>query len=265
VRSCRPRFFFEPPGADGFVDRVGQHPELRPDCGNIHSRIEHPLDFFDALRRQLVPLPGHRRTEKSSSPFLPQLQPNAANPSIRFIAFPLPPASVPERSGCLNLYSGTSEVGTKTTVMVGWGQGRGTEISGQGWAWGGDGTNNQRWGTNKVDWSGTVSGYQAFATRFSPDQGVNEYSATLRDSGSPIFQLQNGKWQLVGITTGVEVNGQSLYNPEQYTVTVRISAYQSQILAIIPEPSTFWIALPGLGSLLLYRLHRRHALHRVPS
>jgi len=153
----------------------------------------------------------------------------------------------------VELYSGNSEVGPQTTVMIGWGQGRGSEIVGQGWNWGGDATNKQRWGTNQVQWSGTFSGYQALATWFSPNRGNTEYSATLRDSGSPIFQLHNGKWQLVGITTSVQIMNQSLYSPEQYTVTVRISEYQDEILAIIPEPSTFWLALLGMGYLLHLR------------
>jgi len=152
----------------------------------------------------------------------------------------------------VDLYSGSSEVGSQTTVMIGWGQGRGSEIVGQGWNWGGDPTNNVRWGTNQVEWSGTFSGYQALATWFSADQGNTEYSATLRDSGSPIFQMHNGRWQLVGITTSVEVMNQSLYNPQQYTVTVRISEYQDEILAIIPEPSISILlasALPIIAAL----------------
>ncbi len=65
------RAFFEPPSADGFVGRIGQHPEFRPDHGNFHSRIEHPLDFFDALRRQFVSFLRHWRAKKSPSPSLP--------------------------------------------------------------------------------------------------------------------------------------------------------------------------------------------------
>jgi len=92
------------------------------------------------------------------------------------------------------------------------------------------------------------------ATWFSPDQGNTEYSATLRDSGSPIFQMHNGKWQLVGITTSVEVMNQSLYNPQQYTVTVRISEYQDEILAIIPEPTVGSMVLLVLAALIPLRL-----------
>ena len=52
--------FFEPPGADGFVNRVGPHAKFRADGWNFHSHVEPVLDFLKALLRELVTLPGHR-------------------------------------------------------------------------------------------------------------------------------------------------------------------------------------------------------------
>ena len=45
-------FFFEPSGADGFVNRVGQHAKFCADGWNFHSRIETDLDFLKALLRR---------------------------------------------------------------------------------------------------------------------------------------------------------------------------------------------------------------------
>ena len=72
-RSPRQGFFFEPPGADGFVNRVGQHAKFRADGWNFHSRVELALDFLKALLRELVTLPGHRWTKKSCGSLVAQL------------------------------------------------------------------------------------------------------------------------------------------------------------------------------------------------
>jgi len=65
--------FFEPPGTDGFVNRVGQHAKFCADGWNFHSRVEPDLDFLKALLRELVTLPGHRWAKKSHGSLVAQL------------------------------------------------------------------------------------------------------------------------------------------------------------------------------------------------
>ena len=68
-----PGLFFEPPGADGFVNPVGQHAKFRANGWNFHSRVETTLDFLKALLRELVTLLGRRWTKKSCRSLVAQL------------------------------------------------------------------------------------------------------------------------------------------------------------------------------------------------
>ena len=68
-----PGLFFEPPGADGFVNRVGQHAKFRAYGWNFPSRVETALHFLKALLRELVTLLGRRWTKKSRRSLVAQL------------------------------------------------------------------------------------------------------------------------------------------------------------------------------------------------
>ena len=68
-----PGLFFEPPGADGFVNRIGQHAKFHTNGWNFHSRVETALHFLKALLRELVTLLGRRWTKKSRRSLVAQL------------------------------------------------------------------------------------------------------------------------------------------------------------------------------------------------
>lgn len=104
----------------------------------------------------------------------------------------------------------------KTSVLVGWGVGKGSAIS-QGWNWGDDTTRAFRWGTNTTA-AGTQTvnsgsgNYTAISASFNSTAGANEAAGTLGDSGSALFQLQSTVWKLSGLTTAVSNPGASRYS-----------------------------------------------------
>lgn len=57
--------FFEPPGPDGFVNRVGQHSKFPPNVRDTHPRIQPLLHLPEPLVGELVALLRLRHTEES--------------------------------------------------------------------------------------------------------------------------------------------------------------------------------------------------------
>jgi len=91
---------------------------------------------------------------------------------------------------------------------MGWGVGKGSIISNQGWLWGGDNTRAQRWGTSttaSTSSTASYSGYQydALRTYFYRLYGSDTSEIALGDSGGGLFQKFSGTWKLSGITTSV--------------------------------------------------------------
>ena len=121
-----------------------------------------------------------------------------------------------------------------SSVLIGWGVGKGTAISGQGWNWGDDTTRLFRWGTNTTSGvtsamaynvGNTAMSYTALRVVFNSSQGANEATATLGDSGSALFQSSSGTWALSGITTVVSTANSSKYFPSDSTYFVRLREY----------------------------------------
>lgn len=151
------------------------------------------------------------------------------------------------------------------SYLVGNGVGKGTDVLSQGWNWGNDTTRAKRWATNytlDASDSAFLSGladYSALGTVFFSEYGANTGSATLGDSGSALFQYLGGQWVVSGLVTFVEVNGSSFYNRgpsdpvnPDYSAFVRMSAYSSAILSVIPEPTSAALCLlAGLAMVCL--------------
>ena len=107
----------------------------------------------------------------------------------------------------LPLNFSSSDLSLSSTLM-GWGVGKGSIISNQGWYWGGDNTRAQRWGTSttastssKASYSGYE--YDALRTNFYRLYGSDTSEIALGDSGGGLFQKFSGTWKLSGITTSV--------------------------------------------------------------
>jgi hypothetical protein len=173
---------------------------------------------------------------------------------------------VPGVSSVRLLDSPLEEVAEAT--LIGWGLGRDpseplfdTVVD-----WGASSTSDKRWGLNVPEpppflYEAGGYSYVAFGTALgdqsSTNQGLgdNEAAATLYDSGSGLFQELGGLWYLIGLTTAVESSGSSTYGDDvlasdgDVNIFVRISAYESDIMALIPEPRAS-IAL-AIASLLL--------------
>lgn len=175
--------------------------------------------------------------------------------------------------GSVNLYAGIGEQ-IAPALMVGWGVGRNptVPVDSASVAWGDSTTLAKRWGvntprglTNVAYQSGTYTSiYTVLGTDTGTPAGLgdSEAAATLYDSGSALFQKLGGIWYLIGMTTGVETGGTSIFGNDtsaspngDINAFARISNYRSSILTIVPEPSS---ALFGAVSLLMLASRRRH-------
>ncbi len=130
-----------------------------------------------------------------------------------------------------------------------------------GFLW--DSTRTKRWGTNNtiaasafedVGSPGTPVNVRAFRSNFS-NAGVNETQSATGDSGSGVFILNGGVWELAGITLAIGgFSGQpaetAVFGNETYYAD--LSFYRNQILSIIPEPGSL-----ALGGMVLIGLLRR--------
>lgn len=170
------------------------------------------------------------------------------------------------------LYAGNSEL-TAPATLVGWGVGRdpNVPVDSDVVGWGGSSTSEKRWGLNEpMGFINVTSGghtYQAVYTVLGsgsgtpPGLGANEAAATLLDSGSGLFQQFGGDWYLTGLAAAVQTSGTSNFGNNQINEPrgdrnffVRISQYETEIAAIIPEPGT---AIFGVIALLVCTLRRR--------
>lgn len=120
-------------------------------------------------------------------------------------------------------------------TMIGWGKGKGTIVTNNGWQWGDDTTKAKRWGTNKtVSATSPLSyltySYNASYTTFDATNtasGQTEGTATASDSGGALFQQFTGVWKLSGILTLVSYDsttypsGNSFYNQGYRSYAIR--------------------------------------------
>ncbi|HEX4142387.1 MAG TPA: PEP-CTERM sorting domain-containing protein [Pirellulales bacterium] len=153
-------------------------------------------------------------------------------------------------------------------------------------------TNTIRYGENDVSnvtgaspvYDGSSYTVTAFTTTFndsyySPSATLysDEAQATLGDSGGAVFSFVDGQWQLVGIMVAEatysnqpsnvspslgDAAGTAVFGDESYIAD--LSVYRSQIVAVVPEPSSLLMAaLGGLGLLLAAVRRRLRAVGRA--
>lgn len=165
-------------------------------------------------------------------------------------------------------------------TLVGFGVGRGaTSLGTSPVAWGALDTVAKRWGTNVPRALQTVSysGYSYSAlvsiagnsTASPAGVGDNEAAITLIDSGSAMFQFISGTWYLIGVGTTVEQLNTTTYASDSVSALDRgdanfhasVATYRPNILAIIPEPSTYGLLVMG-GLITAWRIRRRPIVPR---
>ena len=175
----------------------------------------------------------------------------------------------------VNLLATTNEAFGSSATIIGWGVGRypGTPLESTNVPWDTNNASNtsaKRWGvnapkavgTNPYDFLVTVAG--ATGTNFDPDGlGDAEASVTLLDSGSGLFQEIGGDWYLIGLTTSTDGNNAAVYGNDatsgshgDFDYFARISSYEQQIAALIPEPSTYALLALGTAAVGLAFLRR---------
>ncbi len=139
-----------------------------------------------------------------------------------------------------------------------------TEVMAGGNAFGYHTNSNRtlRWGENTVStdtneivnvgW-GDVESYRLDFDSGNPDEG----HGVRGDSGGAVFFKNGGNWELTGL---MHANASFTGQPADtavfgnYVAVADLAAYNSQILAVIPEPSSALLILLGFG---LATVHRR--------
>jgi len=122
-----------------------------------------------------------------------------------------------------------------------------------------DNNHTIRWGANAVQDAGIVNNMAVFTTEFQPGQNIGQ--ASPGDSGGAVFSYLSNQWVLSGIMVGTSdlLNHQpgstALYGDLTYAMD--LSAYRSQILSIVPEPSSVVLAMIAAAGLAMARFRRR--------
>jgi hypothetical protein len=121
-----------------------------------------------------------------------------------------------------------------------------------------------RWGENLVNDDNFTAntGYGdviSFSTQFDVAGLTHEAQAVSGDSGGAVFSFNGSSWDLSGMMHAVSTyetqpggTDTAVFGVE--TAIADLSYYRTQILAIVPEPST--AALAMLGGLVLFRRRR---------
>lgn len=156
---------------------------------------------------------------------------------------------------------------TNSATLIGWGVGRdnASPLETNSVTWGALGTSAKRWGVNAPRTTNTISydsySYEAIITYagntnsiFPGNRGLGdaEAAATVYDSGSGLFQYIDGEWFLIGLTTAVDTGGTSEYGDDSSgggdaNYFARISSYEGEITALVPEPSTVSLLVSVCG------------------
>ncbi len=175
-----------------------------------------------------------------------------------------------------NVYTGIGELVAPAT-LVGWGRGRLSTVPLESAvvSWGGLDTIAKRWGLNVPKSVATIGythnsivyNYESIITVLGTSGGspaglgANEAALTQYDSGSGFFQFIGGQWYLIGIATSVETNESSTFGNDGFDVAggdanyfARVGTYDSQILALVPEPAGVLLVMSG--ALLVLRRRR---------
>lgn len=172
-------------------------------------------------------------------------------------------------------YGGTSEQ-TAAATLIGWGIGRDPTVPintlSVDWDPSLDkATIDKRWGLNVprdvVNISYSSYNHDAIRTVLGSNTGTpsglgaDEAALTLIDSGSGLFQKIGGTWYLIGLGTTVDTNWVSTFGDDSVSsggdgnYFVRISNYDGDIAALVPEPGSIALLFVGLGLLLRRSRH----------
>ena len=193
----------------------------------------------------------------------------AAGVDMKVIKLTLNPAGV----NAVTLLTTPDELIASAT-LVGWGKGRdpAVPLASTNVTWGDDSTATKRWGLNApkfvgsdpYDYVGTIAG--ASGPGFEPGGlGDAEASVALYDSGSGLFQEINDAWYLIGITTSTDDGGSTDFGIDSSESAqrgdrdffARISSYDEQITALVPEPSTVSLLALSAAAAAVFAFRRR--------
>ena len=176
----------------------------------------------------------------------------------------------------VQLYDGVFEQVAPAT-MIGWGRGRdpATPVNTVSVPWGNNNTIDKRWGENELKSFIPSGSYSATGNNYtsqllgvvlgSPSGapsglGMIEAAAATYDSGSGLFQNLGGTWQLIGLT--VLAGNPSVFGDDTTAAGggenffVRISPYENDILAAVPEPNAYSLITAVLALTVTIRRRR---------
>lgn len=138
----------------------------------------------------------------------------------------------------------------------------GSNVNAAGYLW--DSSRTMRWGTNRLDaaanWiaSDSKSAY-VVETQFTYSPAYStEAHASAGDSGGAVFFKNGSRWELAGIMLAVDAYSGQPGNTAVFgnqTYSADLSFYRSQIVQVVPEPSS--LGLVALGAIVLAARGRR--------
>lgn len=202
-------------------------------------------------------------------------------PGVDMAVFKL--TSIPVSATAAKLLPAATESfgASSSATLVGWGVGRNTSspVGTNAVLWGDATTSDKRWGLNAPRGTNNITYtldsksylYEALVTYAGTTNdpnpnakglGNNEAGATEYDSGSGLFQEVGGEWYLIGLTTAVQKTGSTTFDRDapgggDANYFARISTYDQQITALVPEPSTFALLVMAGTGLAAVALRRR--------
>jgi len=122
-----------------------------------------------------------------------------------------------------------------------------------------------RWGTNAISGTGwaNIGGLDvsALQTAFNYS-GVysSEAQAATGDSGGAVFMSNGSGWELAGIMLATGAYSGQPANTAVFgniTYIADLSTYRTQIVQVVPEPGSVWLAIAGLATAGLAGMRRR--------
>ena len=174
----------------------------------------------------------------------------------------------------LRMSTASDTTTSQVSLFIGWGVGKGTAVSNQGWQWGSNATSAERWGLNATGASaltenGNPNSY--LSTTFyrslfvDPANNADVFGLSLGDSGGGLFQFRNNDWELAGIAAAVSFGGRSFFDSDLGTAGdqpdasyfVDLQVHSQDVvrtvadIQIVPESSSLAMMLMGGSTLLL--------------
>jgi len=195
----------------------------------------------------------------------------AANVDMAVIKLTTIPVGVPS---AVVLPNGQELIAPAT--LIGWGFGRdpSAPLGSAVVNWGSTSTAAKRWGFN-VPRDAVAIAYDSYSyealrtvtggTSNPSGLGDAEAGLTTYDSGGGLFQQLGGSWYLIGVNAAAESNP-TTFGPDRisnilsrgdYNYFGRVSAYDTQILALVPEPDSGLLAAAAMTILGAVAMHRR--------